>query len=75
MPAANEVLWLGPGEKRWWNTNSIHVIAGIENDSGAENTGNPTDKLTVPAIVPASGHPIIQDMFGEGKPSAKAMKH
>ena len=49
---------------RWWSaTNSIHVTYGIENYYVAENTGNPTGKLTVQAIVPASGHPKIKKFF------------
>jgi uncharacterized membrane-anchored protein len=73
-PAANEILLRGQSDERWWSTNSIHVAYGIENYYVAENTGNPTGKLTVQAIVPASGHPKIREVFLNGKPYATAMK-
>lgn len=74
-PAANEVLLRGQTQYAWGRaTNSIHVNYGIENYYVAENTGNPTGKLTVQAIVPASGHPKIREVFLNGKPYATAMK-
>ena len=74
-PSANEILLCGRSEERWWNTNSIHVTYGIENYYVAEGTGNPTGKLTVQAVVPASGHPKIKEVFVDGKPYAEAMKN
>jgi uncharacterized membrane-anchored protein len=74
-PAANEILLRGKSDERWWSTNSIHVAYGIENYYVAENTGNPTGKLTVQAIVPTSGHPKIKEVFVDGKPYAEMMKN
>jgi len=71
-PAANEILLCGKSEKRWWSTNSVHVDYGIEHYYVAENTGNPRGKLTVQAIVPASGHPKIKQVFVDGKPYVEA---
>jgi uncharacterized membrane-anchored protein len=73
-PATNEVVLRGRSDERWGSSNSVHVAYGIENYYVAENTGNPTGKLTVQAIVPASGHPKIREVFVDGKPYADAMK-
>jgi uncharacterized membrane-anchored protein len=73
-PATNEVVVCGRNDERWWGSNSVHVVYGIENYYVAENTGNPTGKLTVQAVVPASGHPKIREVFVDGKPYAQAMK-
>jgi uncharacterized membrane-anchored protein len=74
-PTANEILLKGKSANRWWNaTNSVHVTYGIENYFVAEGTGNPTGKLTVQVIVPASGHPKIAQVFVDGKPYAEVMK-
>ncbi|MGD0252608.1 MAG: GDYXXLXY domain-containing protein [Verrucomicrobiota bacterium] len=75
VPSANEILLRGKSDRRWWNTNSIHVKYGIENYYVAEGTGNPTGKLTVQAVVPVSGHPKIKEVFVDGKPYAGAMKN
>ena len=74
-PSVNEVLLCGKSDERWWSTNSIHVAYGIENYYVAEGTGNPTGKLTVQAVVPASGHPKIKEVFVDGKPYAEVMKN
>ena len=74
-PAAGEILLRGKSDQRWWSTNSIHVAYGIENYFVAEGTGNPVGKLTVQAIVSASGHPKIKEVFVDGKPYAEAMKN
>ena len=75
-PSANEILLRGQSSFVWRNaTNSIHVEYGIENYYVAENTGNPIGKLTVQAVVPASGHPKIKEVFVDGKPYAEAMKN
>ncbi len=74
-PPANEVLLCGKSDERWWSTNSIHVAYGIENYYVAEGTGNPTGQLTVQAVVPASGHPKIKELFLNGTPYAEAMKN
>ena len=73
-PATNEVVLCGRSDERGWSSNSVPVAYGIENYYVAENTGNPTGKLTVQAIVPASGHPKIREVFVDGTPYADAMK-
>ena len=60
---------------RWNATNSVHVEYGIERYYVAEGTGNPTGQLTVQAVVPASGHPKIKEVFVDGKPYAEAMNN
>jgi uncharacterized membrane-anchored protein len=76
VPAAGEVLLRGKSADAWWNaTNSIHVAYGIENYFVTEGTGNPTGKLTVQAVVPASGRAKIRQVFLDGKPYAEAMKN
>jgi uncharacterized lipoprotein YmbA len=35
---------------------------------------NPSGKLTAQAVVPASGHPRLQQVFLDGKPYEQAMK-
>lgn len=74
-PATNEVVLCGRSDERWHSSTTIHVTYGIENYYVAENTGNPTGKLTVQAVVPASGHPKIREVFVDGKPYAAVMKN
>ncbi len=76
VPLADEVLLKGKSTWARWNavTNSIHVEYGLENYYVAEGTGNPTGKLTVQAVVPASGRANIEQVFVDGKPYAEAMK-
>jgi uncharacterized membrane-anchored protein len=72
-PSPDEVLL--KGKSAWRNANnSIHIEYGLERYYVAEGTGNPTGKLTVQAVVPASGHPKIKEVFVDGKPYAAAMK-
>jgi uncharacterized membrane-anchored protein len=73
-PSANEILLRGKSGQRWWSTNSIHVEYGLERFYVAEGTGNPIGKLTAQVVVPASGHPKINEVFVDGKPYAGAMK-
>jgi uncharacterized membrane-anchored protein len=74
-PSANQVrlqassAWSGRNV-----TNSVHVEYGLERYYVSEGTGNPRGKLTVEAVVPASGHPSIKQVFLDGKPYAEAMK-
>ncbi|MGA2853080.1 MAG: GDYXXLXY domain-containing protein [Verrucomicrobiota bacterium] len=82
-----EVVLAGKSTYAWWNTtNSIHVEYGIERYYVAEGTGNPPvlrsntaeggrGKLTARAVVPASGHAKLQQVFLEGKPYEQAMKN
>ena len=72
-----EVVLSGKSTYAWWNaTNSIHVEYGIERYYVAEGTGNPPrGKLTARAIVPASGHAKLQQVFLDGKPYEQAMKN
>jgi uncharacterized membrane-anchored protein len=53
----------------------VHVEYGIERYYVAENTGNPSGKITVSAVVPASGRASIKEVFVDGKPYVEAMKH
>jgi uncharacterized membrane-anchored protein len=70
-----EVVLSGKSTYAWWNTtNSIHVEYGIERYYVAEGTGNPRGKLTARAVVPASGHAKLQQVFLDGKPYEQAMK-
>ncbi|MGP8199186.1 MAG: GDYXXLXY domain-containing protein [Limisphaerales bacterium] len=74
-PATGEVMLHGKQAYAWWAAaGSIHVDYGIEKYFVAEGTGNPTGKLTVQAVVPASGRATIQQVFLDGKPYAGAMK-
>ena len=71
-----EIVLRGESAYAWWNpTNSVHVAYGIERYYVAEGTGNPVGKLTVQAVVPASGHPKIKDVLVDGKPYATVMKN
>jgi uncharacterized membrane-anchored protein len=72
---AGEVMLRGKNTRAWWNpSGSIHVAYGLENYFVAEGTGHPAGKLTVQAVVPASGRGSIQQVFVDGKPYAEAMK-
>jgi uncharacterized membrane-anchored protein len=73
-PAMGEVLLRGKSQWRWNTTNSVHVAYGLENYFVAEGTGNPTGKLTVQAVVPASGHASIKQVLMDGQPYTTAMK-
>src|SRR6185312_5302173 len=74
-PLANEVLLKAKSDNSWWGgTNAIRVAYGLERFYVAEGTGNPSGKLTVQAIVPASGNAKIKEVFVNGKPYAEAMK-
>ncbi len=74
-PAADERLLRGQSNGRWWNQgSSIHVKYGLEKYFVAEGTGNPHGKLTVLAVVSASGRATIKEVFVDGKPYAEAMR-
>jgi len=60
---------------RWNVTNAVHLEYGLERFYVREGTGNPRGKLTVRAVVPASGRASIQEVFVDGKPYAEAMKN
>ena len=74
-PPGNQVLlkarssWSG-----WGGTNAIHVEYGLERYYVREGSGNPRGKLTVEAVVPASGRASIKRVLVDGKPYAEAMK-
>jgi uncharacterized membrane-anchored protein len=74
-PSGNQVLLKATYT---WNggnvTNAVHVEYGLERYFVREGTGNPRGKLTVQAVVPASGRASIKQMFLDGKPYAEAMK-
>ncbi len=78
--SANEVLLLGKSSLWWRNfggfhsNDTIHVEYGLERYYIAEGTGNPAGKLTVKAIVPASGRAKIKEVLVNGKPYSEIMK-
>ena len=75
VAVANEILVCGRSENAWWNTtNAVRVTYGIEKYFVAEGQGNPVGKLTVQAVVPASGRVKIKEVFVDGRPYAEAMK-
>src|SRR5207244_10776424 len=75
-PRPDEVLLEGKNfGPSWTATNAIHVSYGLERYYVGEGTGNPRGKLTVQAVVPASGQARIKGVFIDGKPYAEAMKH
>lgn len=74
-PSAGEILVIGKSAGTLWNaTNSVRVEYGLERYYVAEGQGNPTGKLTVQAVVPASGRASIKQVFVDQKPYSAAMK-
>jgi uncharacterized membrane-anchored protein len=74
-PAAGELVVKGRSTWAWWNrTNAIHVEYGMEKYFVREGTGSPRGKLTVQAVVPASGRASIKQVFVDGQPYGEAMK-
>jgi uncharacterized membrane-anchored protein len=73
-PAENQVLLQGRSAWGWGSTNMIHIQYGLERYYVSEGKGNPTGKLTAQAVVPASGHASLRQVFVDGKPYAEAMK-
>jgi uncharacterized membrane-anchored protein len=74
-PAAGELLVKARSTWALWNrTNAVHVEYGLERYYVREGTGEPVGKLTVQAVVPASGRASIKQVFLDGKPYAAAMK-
>jgi uncharacterized membrane-anchored protein len=75
-PAPDEVVLKGRSSgQSWRGTNAIQVNYGLERYYVREGTGNPRGKLTVQAVVPASGQARIKQVFIDGKPYADVMKH
>ena len=75
QPAAGELLLKARSNWPGWNvTNAIRLDYGLEKYFVREGTGNPVGKLTVQAVVPASGRASIKQVFLDGKPYAEAMK-
>ena len=77
-PGAGEILV--QAKSKWWGNSrsgragEITVEYGLERYFVREGTGNPRGKLTVQAVVPASGRASIKQVFLDGKPYAEAMK-
>ena len=76
-PGPDEVLVRA--NSQWWNggrnaSREVRVEYGLERYFVREGTGNPSGKLTVQAVVPASGRASIKQVFLDGKPYAEAMK-
>jgi len=75
IATADEILVRGRSENPWWNTtNAVHITYGIEKYFVAEGQGNPAGKLTVQAVVTASGRAKIKEVFVDGRPYVEAMK-
>lgn len=77
VPGADEVLVQAKSQGWDGGRNSprdVRVEYGLERFYVREGTGNPRGKLTVQAIVPASGRANIKQVFLDGKPYAEAMK-
>jgi uncharacterized membrane-anchored protein len=73
--SAKQVIVQGKRSRnRLSGTNTIPVDYGLERYFVREGTGNPRGKLTVQAVVPASGRARIKQVFLDGKPYAEAMK-
>lgn len=76
-PGPGEVLV--KGKSGWWSggrhaKSEVHMEYGLERYFVREGTGEPRGKLTVQAVVPASGRASIKQVFLDGKPYAVAMK-
>ena len=76
-PGAGEVLL--KAEANGWSggrnaAREVQVEYGLERYYVREGTGNPRGKITVEAVVPASGRASIRQVFLNGKPYAEAMK-
>jgi hypothetical protein len=76
-PKPGEVLVRG--KSGWWNggrnvEREVRVEYGLERYYVREGTGEPRGKLTVQAVVPASGRASIKQVLLDGKPYAEAMK-
>lgn len=77
LDAGKDEVVLKGRSHSWWNgaqQGTVHLEYGLEQYYVREGTGNPRGKLTVQAVVPASGHPSIKQVFLDGKPYAEAMK-
>jgi uncharacterized membrane-anchored protein len=78
-PGPGEILMRAKSRWRWWSgsqsrASDVGVDYGLERYYVHEGTGNPRGKLTVQAVVPASGRASIKQVFVDGKPYAEAMK-
>ncbi|MCW5555918.1 MAG: GDYXXLXY domain-containing protein [Verrucomicrobiae bacterium] len=76
-PAEGEILVRG--RIRWWSGmrdtgREVGAEYGLERYYVREGTGEPQGKLTVQAIVPASGRARLKQVFLDGVPYAEAMK-
>ena len=75
VPSGNQVLLQATSAWSGRNvTNAVRVEYGLERYYVREGTGNPRGKLTVEAVVPASGRASIKQVLLDGKPYAEAMK-
>jgi len=78
-PGAGEVL-VQAKSRRWRSSGSrdasreVRVKYGLERYCVGESTGEPQGKITVQAVVPASGRALIKQVFLDGKPYAEVMK-
>jgi len=73
-PGANEVLLKAQTTWGGRRPDAEDVQYGLEQYFVREGTGNPRGKITVQAVVPASGRARIKQVFLDGRPYAEAMK-
>ena len=73
-PTADEILI--KAQTSWNNrpSDTENVQYGLEQYYVREGTGNPRGKITVEAVVPASGRARIKQVFLDGRPYADVMK-
>ena len=65
--ASGEVMLRGRTEY-FWNTNTVRVAYGLERYYVRQGAGNLRGKITVKAVVPASGHAQVKQILVDGKP-------
>lgn len=70
----NEVLLKGTVTRIWRDSASVHVEYGLERFYVQEQTGSPSGKLEVQAVVSKSGQARIREVLLDGKPYADVMK-
>ena len=68
LSAASGQVMLRGRTEYFWNTNTVRVVYGLERYYVREGTGNLRGKITVKAVVPASGHAQVKQILVDGKP-------
>lgn len=73
-PTADEILLKAQTSWNDRRSDTENVQYGLEQFYVREGTGNPRGKITVEAVVPASGRARIKQVFLDGRPYAEVMK-